>query len=66
MKNNNLLNHAHIKTTALRMRQDLRPGWKATRVSQKFIDDFESHMLNRLRKVIMSHPSVGKTIKYVI
>ena len=63
--NNNLLNHAHIKKTALRMAKDLRPWWKANRVSQAFIDEMEAHMLDRVRKAIIAHPTVGKTIKMV-
>ena len=66
MSNNNLLNHAHVKATALRMVRDMRPGWDAKRVSKKFVDELELYVLNKIRGAIMHHPTIGKTIMYVI
>jgi len=41
--------------------QKLRPGWRCTRVSPKYLQALESHLLNKIKADVHSHPSVGKT-----
>ena len=65
MANNDLINRKHCKETALRMAEDMRLGWKTTRVSKQFLDDLNTMVRNRIANAIKRHPSVGETIKYL-
>ena len=56
-----LLNQTRTRSVILLLVQKLRPGWRCTRVSPKYLQALESHLLNKIKADVHSHPSVGKT-----
>ena len=57
-----LINRRQCKTYALEI-SDRYKGGKFTRVSQQFLDDIEEDVRVMVYKRVMSHPSVGRTLK---
>lgn len=59
----NLINKSACRELALRYAQDNRRGCSFERVSKQFLDDVETKVRMLIVKAVMSHRSVGKTIK---
>lgn len=57
-----LINRKAVKEFAVRYAQDARRGWSPTRVSKRFLDDVNSHLMLAIQKSIKMHRSVGKTV----
>lgn len=66
MANNDYINRKHVKELALRFARDKRIGWQPTRVSKQFLDDLNIKVQNMVTKAVMSHRSVGRTIKDIL
>jgi hypothetical protein len=64
--NGDLINKAHCRAFARRFAQENRKGWRPDRVSRQFLDDLNTHVRLKITGAVMKHPTVGKTIKYLI
>ncbi len=51
---------------ALRIARDKRTGWSPQRVSKEYLDKLDAKVRAIIIKSVMSHRSVGKTIKDLI
>lgn len=58
-----LLNKKACRDLALRFARDNRKGCSFERVSKSFLDDVETKVRLLITRAVMSHRSVGKTIK---
>jgi hypothetical protein len=62
-----LLNRKAVRRYALMRAAEMRKGWSPTRVRKEFLDDIETLMkLKIIDKAIHSHPSVGKSLRFVL
>jgi len=61
-----LLNRKAVRRYALMRAAEMRKGWRPTRVRKKFLDDIETLMKLKIDKAIHSHPSVGKSLRFVL
>lgn len=60
-----LLNRKAARRYALMRASEMRKGWQPTRVRKEFLDDIETQMKLKIDKAIHSHPSVGKSLRFV-
>ena len=51
---------------ALKIARDRRKGWEPNRVSKEYLDKLDAKVRAIIIKSVMSHRSVGKTIKDLI
>lgn len=58
-----LINRTAVRDLALRFARDNRRGCSFERVSKAFLDDVETKVQMLVTGAVMSHRSVGKTIK---
>ena len=62
----NLVNRTQLKAFILSEIQRLRPGMRLTRVSKGVLDTYQGMLINRIRRDIQAHPSVGQTFKEIV
>lgn len=62
----NLLNRKAARRYVLLRTAEMRKGWQAKRVSGEFLDSIEALLKLRIDKAIAAHPTVGKTVRFVI
>jgi len=61
-----LLNRKAVRRYALLRAAEMRKGWTPTQVRKEFIDDLETLLKLKIDKVIHAHPSVGKSLRFVL
>lgn len=60
-----LINKKAVKSYILAKNEQLRPGWKYTRISQEALEEINAKLKTIINRAIESHPSIGKTFKYI-
>jgi hypothetical protein len=66
MQKKYMINIKHCRSMALRIARDKRTGWSPQRVSKEYLDKLDAKVRAIIIKSVMSHRSVGKTIKDLI
>jgi hypothetical protein len=66
MQKKYMINIKHCRNMALRVARDKRTGWAPQRVSKEYLDKLDAKVRAIIIKSVMSHRSVGKTIKDLI
>ncbi|MBN1805693.1 MAG: hypothetical protein JW837_10610 [Sedimentisphaerales bacterium] len=66
MQKEYMINLKHCRKMALRIATDKRKGWAPQRVSKEYLDKLDAKVRAIIIKSVMSHRSVGKTIKDLI
>ena len=66
MQEEYMINMKHCRDMALRIARDRRKGWSPNRVSKEYLDKLDAKVRAIIIKSVMSHRSVGKTIKDLI
>jgi len=66
MQQKYMINMKHCRNMALRIARDRRKGWAPQRVSKEYLDKLDAKVRAMIIKSVMSHRSVGKTIKDLI
>ena len=66
MQKEYMINIKHCRNMALRIANDKRKGWDPQRVSKEYLDKLDAKVRAIIIKSVMSHRSVGKTIKDLI
>ena len=61
-----MINMKHCRNMALRIARDKRTGWLPRRVSKEYLDKLDAKVRVIIIRSVMSHRSVGKTIKDLI
>ncbi len=59
-----VLNRKEFKALVLKRVEVMRPGWEFTGVSEKYVDEFEEFIRERLDKSLRKHPSKGKRVRW--
>ena len=60
-KNKCLLNVINTREFIFNKRDQVRPGFPFTQISQNALDKIEAHMKNYIADLLHSHPTIGKT-----
>jgi hypothetical protein len=66
MQQKYMVNIKQCRNMALRVARDRRTGWSPQRVSKEYLDKLDAKVRAIIIKSVMSHRSVGKTIKDLI
>lgn len=66
MQEEYMINIKHCRNMALRIARDRRTGWSPKQVSKQYLDKLDAKVRAIIIKSVMSHRSVGKTIKDLI
>jgi len=66
MQEEYMINMKHCRKMALRIARDKRKGWSPERVSKEYLDKLDTKVRAMIIRSVMSHRSVGKTIKDLI
>jgi hypothetical protein len=66
MQEEYMINMKHCRDMALRVARDKRTGWAPHRVSREYLDKLDAKVRAIIFKSVMSHRSVGKTIRDLI
>jgi hypothetical protein len=66
MQEEYMINMKHCRNMALRIARDRRTGWAPNRVSKEYLDKLDAKVRAIIIKSVMSHRSVGRTIKDLI
>ncbi|MHC4104765.1 MAG: hypothetical protein ACYSR9_07495 [Planctomycetota bacterium] len=66
MQEEYMINMKHCRDMALRIARDRRTGWSPKRVSKEYLDKLDAKVRAMIIRSVMSHRSVGKTIKDLI
>ncbi|HUU16347.1 MAG TPA: hypothetical protein VMW72_04290 [Sedimentisphaerales bacterium] len=66
MQEEYMINIKHCRNMVLRIARDRRTGWAPKRVSKEYLDKLDAKVRAIIIKSVMSHRSVGKTIKDLI
>ena len=66
MQEEHMINMKHCRDMALRVARDKRTGWSPHRVSREYLDKLDAKVRVIIFRSVMSHRSVGKTIRDLI
>ena len=58
-----LLNRAKTRREILNLCAKYRPSWECVRVSEEALTKAEAEFRNVLRRMVETHPTIGKTFK---